>query len=305
AVRTQFARPFITAFPGNRHTVKNMIFGPGVVTVEFSFEAQHKGPFAGHAATGARVKLPGCGVYEYDSSKRQITSGRIYFDMGTLLQFITDSLRDDHKKSEETLQTNERNLSLITNVIPTFIHVLRADGSVLYVNQAVLGYTGLTMEDVRKEDYRARVFHPEDVERVREERREALSRPVPFENEQRALGKDGSYRWFLIRYNPLLDEQGRIDRWYVAGFDIDGRKKAEAELKRAYLLLAEAQRLSKTGSFITDLLLDEHNWSEEAFRIFEFDPATKITVQMIRDMVHTEDLPRFDSVIARGMSGMD
>src|SRR5262249_24258612 len=142
AVRTQFARPFITAFPGNRHTVKNMIFGPGVVTVEFSFEAQHKGPFAGHAATGARVKLPGCGVYEYDSSKRQITSGRIYFDMGTLLQFITDSLRDDHKKSEETLQTNERNLSLITNVIPTFIHVLRADGSVLYVNQAVLGYTG-------------------------------------------------------------------------------------------------------------------------------------------------------------------
>src|SRR6185295_919522 len=69
AVRTQFARPFITAFPGNRHIVKNMILGLGVVTVEFSFEAEHKGPFAGHAATGALVKLPGCGVYEYDSAK--------------------------------------------------------------------------------------------------------------------------------------------------------------------------------------------------------------------------------------------
>src|SRR5262249_3377700 len=67
AVREQFARPFITAFPGNRHLVQNMIFGPGVVTVEFSFEAQHKGPFAGHAATGARITLPGCGVYEYDA----------------------------------------------------------------------------------------------------------------------------------------------------------------------------------------------------------------------------------------------
>src|SRR5215813_10381627 len=89
AVREQFARPFITAFPGNRHVVKNMIFGPGVVVVEFSFEAQHKGPFAGHAATGARVKLPGCGVYEYDAAKRQITAGRIYFDVGTLLQTIT------------------------------------------------------------------------------------------------------------------------------------------------------------------------------------------------------------------------
>ena len=68
AVREQFVRPFITAFQRNRHLVKNMIFGPGVVTVEFSFEAEHKGPFVGHAATGARVKLPGCGVYEYDWS---------------------------------------------------------------------------------------------------------------------------------------------------------------------------------------------------------------------------------------------
>jgi PAS domain S-box-containing protein len=161
-----------------------------VVVVEFSFEAQHKGPFAGHAATAARVTVPGCGAYEYDSAKRQITAGRIYFDMGTLLQIITDSPVDDGKQAEEALQSNERNLSLITNVIPTLIHVLRTDGSVLYVNQAVLGYTGLTLEDVRKEDYRARFFHPEDVERLREERREALTRAVPFENEQRVLGKD-------------------------------------------------------------------------------------------------------------------
>jgi PAS domain S-box-containing protein len=232
AVRNQFARPFTTAFPGNRHFVKNMIFGPGVVTVEFSFEAEHKGPFAGHAATGARISLPGCGVYEYDSATRQISAGRIYFDVGTLLQTITDALVDDRQKSEEALRTNERNLSLITNVIPTFIHVLRPDGSVLYVNQAVLGYTGLTLEDVRKEDYRARVFHPDDVERLRDERAEALLRPVPFENEQRVLGKDGKYRWFLIRFNPLLDEQGRIDRWYVAAFDIEDRKRAEDALVR-------------------------------------------------------------------------
>src|SRR5262249_55581962 len=149
------------------------------------------------------------------------SAGRIYFDVGTLLQTITDALVDDCQKSEEALRTNERNLSLITNVIPTFIHVLRTDGSVLYVNQAVLGYTGLTLEDVRKEGYHGPVFPPDDVERLREERADALLRPVPFENEQRVLGKDGKYRWFLIRYNPLLDEQERIDRWYVAAFDIE------------------------------------------------------------------------------------
>jgi len=338
---------------------------------------------------------------------------------------------DDRKKAEEARQSSERNLSLMIDVIPTFVHVLRADGLVLYANPAVLDYTGLTLEDVRKEDYRARFFHPEDVERLREERREALTQPVPFENEQRVLRKDGKYRWFLIRYNPLLDEQGRIDRWYVAAtdiedrkraeealqsnernlnvmintipalihtgrpdgyldyfnrrwleylgcslvdvegwnwtawvhpddvkgivdkwqaclasgdifeyearvrrgdgqyramfhrkvplrdehgnivrwygtsFDIEDRKRAEAQVEQAYLRLAEAQRLSKTGSFITDLQVDDHNWSEEAFRIFEFDPAVKVTIQMIRDRVHPEDLPFFDSVIARGMQGID
>src|SRR4029450_11588894 len=85
-VRSQFARPFTTAFPGNRHFVKKMIFEPGVVTVECSFEAEHKGPFAGHEATGAQISLPGCGVYEYDSAKRQITAGRHFFDYGTVYE---------------------------------------------------------------------------------------------------------------------------------------------------------------------------------------------------------------------------
>src|SRR5262249_51199345 len=109
----------------------------------------------------------------------------------------------------------------------------------------------------------------------------------------------------LVRYNPLLDEQGRIDRWYVAGFDIEDRKRAEAQVEQACLRLAEAQQLSKTGSFITDLLVDDHDWSEETFRIFEFDPAAKVTVQMIRDAIHPEDLPTFDAVLARGMTGAD
>src|SRR5262245_37033923 len=78
AVREQLVRPFITAFPGNRHVVKSTIAGRSVVLVEFTFEAEHKGAFAGHAASDAPVVLPGCGVYEFDSAKRQITAARIY-----------------------------------------------------------------------------------------------------------------------------------------------------------------------------------------------------------------------------------
>lgn len=89
AVRDQFIRPFIAAFPGNRHIAKTMLFGNNVIIVEWSFEANHTGPFAGGAATGSAVKLPGCGVYEFDAVTRTISSGRIYFDVTTLLKQIS------------------------------------------------------------------------------------------------------------------------------------------------------------------------------------------------------------------------
>ena len=212
---------------------------------------------------------------------------------------------EDRKRSEEALQSAEHNLSLIINTIPAHIYVLNTEGFVQHVNQAVMDYTGLTVEDVQQQDYRDNVIHPEDFKRVRAVRAASLRRTAQFSTEQRVLRNDGQYRWFLVRYKPLLDEQGQIVRWYVAAFDIEDRKQAEARVEQAYLRLAEAQRLSKTGSFITDWLADEHDWSEEAFRIFEFDPTTKVTVQMIRDVVHPEDLPSFDAVIARGMTGAD
>jgi transcriptional regulator with GAF, ATPase, and Fis domain len=77
------------------------------------------------------------------------------------------------------------------------------------------------------------------VERQREERQEALARGVPFENEQRALGKDGKYRWFLVRYNPLRDDQGHIIRWYATGTDIEDRKRAEERIRDENVALRE------------------------------------------------------------------
>jgi len=88
AVEGQFVRPFVGGFPGNRHIAKNIIFGDNAVAIEWSFEAEHTGAFAGLPATGASVKVPGCSIYEYDLGKRQIAKGRIYFDLGTLLKQI-------------------------------------------------------------------------------------------------------------------------------------------------------------------------------------------------------------------------
>src|SRR5262249_20389616 len=75
--------------------------------------------------------------------------------------------------------------------------------------------------------------------------------------------------------------------------------------RRAHDSFVDAQRLSKTGSFVTDLVGDDHEWSAEAFRIFEFDPATKVTVQRVRNAIHPDDLPGFEAMIARAMAGVD
>src|SRR5467141_1360718 len=139
----------------------------------------------------------------------------------------------------EQIKAEETELRRMTDAVASYIYVLRPDGTALYANQTVLDYTGLTLEDVQREDQRARVFHPEDVERLREERHEALARGKPFEVEKRELGKDGKYRWFLVRYNPLRDDQGHIIRWYATGTDIEDRKQAEERMRNENVALRE------------------------------------------------------------------
>jgi predicted ester cyclase len=88
AVRDNFVRPFIAAFPGNVHAIRNLAHAKNLVAVEWSFEAVHTGAFANVEATGNQVQVPGCSFYEYDLGTRTIPAGRIYFDLSTLLRQI-------------------------------------------------------------------------------------------------------------------------------------------------------------------------------------------------------------------------
>jgi formate hydrogenlyase transcriptional activator len=138
----------------------------------------------------------------------------------------------DVKLTEPKLLPDEQELRRIIDLIPQTIVVLNPDGKAIYANRVALEYTGLSLDEVRADNFRDRAFNPEDIQRLREERQRGLSGSVPFENEQRARGKDGKYRWFLIRYNPLLDERGNVIRWYATGTDIEDRKQAENKLRQ-------------------------------------------------------------------------
>jgi PAS domain S-box-containing protein len=135
--------------------------------------------------------------------------------------------------TEAQLRREREELRRIVDLIPQTIIVLNPNGKAIYANRVALEYTGLSLDEVQADDFRDRVFHQEDVQRLREERQKRLSGTVPFENEQRALGKDGKYRWFLIRYSALLDENGKVVRWYATGTDIEDRKRAQEALRSA------------------------------------------------------------------------
>src|SRR5882762_6014568 len=161
-------------------------------------------------------------------------------ELGNIVRwYATNTDIENLKRTEEKLRQDERELRRITDAIPLTIVIQRPDGTPIYANQAVLDYSGFTMEDVVASDFRARLFHPEDLERLREERQAGLSRGLPFEIEQRARRKDGQYRWFLIRYNPFRDEQGNLIRWYATGTDIDDRKRAEDRTRNENVALRE------------------------------------------------------------------
>jgi formate hydrogenlyase transcriptional activator len=145
----------------------------------------------------------------------------------------------ERKRAEEKLRQDESELRRITDAIPEAIGVLAPDGTILHANQVVLDYTGMTVEDLKRDDFRTRLFHPDDLDRVQDKRQNALEHGAPFELELRARRKDGQYRWFLFRYNPLRDDEGRIIRWYATGIDIEDRKQAEERIQNENMALRE------------------------------------------------------------------
>lgn len=154
---------------------------------------------------------------------------------------------EERKQADEKLRQEEMELRQIIDAIAQTVTVLDPDGTALYGNRSLLEFSGLTMEAVVAPGFRKRFFHPEDVERLRDERQLALARGLPFENEQRALRNDGEYRWFLVQFRPVKDEDGRVLRWYATGTDIHDRKQIEEQTQSENLALRE--EIDRTSMF--------------------------------------------------------
>src|SRR5215831_8526736 len=178
----------------------------------------------------------------------QIAAAPLHDDQGNLVRWYGIST-DIHgrKCDEQKLRRDERHLRTITDAIRQSIVVLATDGTTLYANRVALDLTGITVDELNDKGFLARVFHPDDIDRVREERRIGLLEGLPFELEMRAQFKSRQYRWQLVQYDPLKDEHGKTIHWYVTSTDIDDRKKTEERLQNENVALRE--EIDRTSMF--------------------------------------------------------
>jgi PAS domain S-box-containing protein len=164
----------------------------------------------------------------------------VFSPSGELIEF-TGTVIDvtERKRAEEELRRNEMELRQILDLAPQHIAVFGPNRERLYANRASLDFRGVSLDEWRQRQGIADDVYPDDVQRLVAAADRASSSGSAHELELRVQAADGSYRWFLTRFNPLRDDDGQITRWYVACTDIEDRKKAEERLQQENVALRE------------------------------------------------------------------
>jgi PAS domain S-box-containing protein len=218
------------------------------------------------------------------------------------LRKASDELEIKVAERTAELRRSERELRDVVDTIPAIVWSTLPDGSNTYVNKRFVEYSGSSAEQMAGSGWKA-LIHPDDLERHAGKWMEAVATGKPHENEVRSRRSDGQYRWQLDRGVPLRDEDGNIVKWYGVTTDIEDRKRAEEALRTSEAYLAEAQRLSHTGSFGWKPDTGEIVWSDETYRIFEYDRSVKPTIDSAVQRVHPQDRVDFQKVIADASRG--
>jgi PAS domain S-box-containing protein len=206
----------------------------------------------------------------------------------------------ERKRAEAALRDSERNLRSAIDGIAGLVAIMAPNGELDAINRQVIDYFGRSLEEMKNWGASDAV-HPDDLPRIAEIFQRSIATGTPFHYELRLRRFDGEYRWFDNRCVPIREKSGRIVRWYMLGTDIEDRKRAEQALRRSEAYLAEAQRLSHTGSAAyneTEILY----WSEEASRTWGFDPLQGIpSREAVWQRIHPDDLDGVNENVERGV----
>ena len=251
-----------------------------------------------------------------------------------LTALLVSSWSSARRRTEHRLRDSEQRWRGLTEALPQLVWGATSDGACDYFSTQWTDYTGVPETELLGWQW-MKVLHPDDREPTRKFWTDSVAGRAPYDVEYRVQRKDGVYGWFKTRGVPIRDEEGNIEKWFGTCTDITDHKQAEASLRQSeYELrkardeleskvkertadlsrsnealrrnethLAEAQRLSKTGSWVWNVKTKENVfWSREQFRIYGFDPETSSgQYGAARERVHPEDASAFDETLHRAV----
>ncbi len=237
------------------------------------------------------------------------------------LALIVCWLSASRRKAEDALRESEQRWRSLTEALPQLVWGAGPDGACDYFSTQWTTYTGIPESELLGWRW-MESLHPDDREPTRQVWTESVAGRQPYDVEYRIRRRDGTYGWFKTRGTPIRDTEGTIVKWFGTCTDISDRKRAEQvlkeheaelrqardlleikvmertkELRRNEAYLAEAQKLSKTGSFGWNVFGGEIYWSEETFRIFEYGPETRPGLQLVLERTHPDDRVRVQQLV--------
>jgi PAS domain S-box-containing protein len=171
--------------------------------------------------------------------------------MGSILG-LTVYLAQRAQAQAAALRARERDLSLIVETIPGLVWCASPEGELTYVNQRILDYTGASLGDLAQAGW-VNFLHPDDVPKTVTTWANNVRTGKLHDVQYRLRRYDGTYRWFHVLGQAMLDAGGRVTQWYGLLIDIDERKNIEEALRQTETRLARATHIATVGELAASI----------------------------------------------------
>ncbi|KAB8045139.1 sensor histidine kinase [Janthinobacterium aquaticum] len=173
---------------------------------------------------------------------------RLFPSADGLVAYISDI--NERKAAQESLRQSEADLRALADAFPQLAWIARTDGAIIWCNQRWHDYTGISAQQMAGDGWRG-AYDPQELPQMLAGWRAALRSGTPFEMEFPIRARNGQYRWFLTRANPMRDQRGQILRWFGTSTDVDQVRHVHEDLRDETRVL---ELLNSTGATLAGTL---------------------------------------------------